>query len=477
MSRAILLRLQATLDLLKRHGAVFRHAWRERASLAPQSRLPHEAQFLPAALELQETPVSPAPRVALWLLVIFAFITLLWAGFGHIDIVAVAPGKIVPNDRTKVVQPIETATVRAIRVSDGQSVKAGDILIELDTTNTTADATRLASDLAAARLQAARARALLAAIATGRPPSLPAQPDIDADRLLQEQRVLEGQHGEFQARLARIEADIAKREAELRSTREIVRKLEQTAPIARGRAEDFKELVAKNFISRHAYLEKEQLRIEQEADLATQRSRIDELTAALQEGRGQRMALIAETRRLTLDSLNEAEQKTTTYSQELVKAESRGRLMTLTAPVDGTVQQLAVHTVGGVVTPAQPLMMLVPKDNPIEVEAYVENKDIGFVNAGQEAVVKIETFPFTRYGTIGAKVVGVSNDAVNDEKRGLIFPARVMLERATIRVENKAVNLSPGMAVTVEVRTAQRRVIEYFLSPLLQYKDESLRER
>ena len=121
--------------------------------------------------------------------------------------------------------------------------------------------------------------------------------------------------------------------------------------------------------------------------------------------------------------------------------------------------------------------MVVPKDNPIEIEAYVENKDIGFVNPGQTAVVKIETFSFTKYGTIDAKVVSVSSDAVNDEKRGLIFPARVALTRSTLQVENKTVNLSPGMAVTVEVKTAQRRVIEYFLSPLLQYKDESLRER
>jgi hemolysin D len=477
MSHALTLRLQATLDLLKRYGAVFRHAWHERKALDPRPRLPHEAQFLPAALELQETPVSPAPRIAMWLLMAFTFIALLWTIFGHMDVVAVAHGKIVPNDRTKVIQPFETATVKAIRVSDGQTVKAGEVLIELDTTNTAADTTRVANDLITARLQAARAKALLASIASGKLPAIGSVPDVDANRLAQDQRMLEGQYSEYQAKLARIDADIAKREAELRSTQEIVRKLEQTAPIARQRAQDFKDLVEKNFISKHGYLEKEQVRIEQEADLATQRSRIKELTAALQEGRGQRTSLVAETRRLALDSLNEAEQKATTYGQELVKAESRGKLMTLTAPVDGTVQQLAVHTVGGVVTPAQQLMMVVPKDNPIEVEAYVENKDIGFVNPGQEAVVKVETFPFTKYGTIDAKVTHVSNDAVNDEKRGLIFPARVSLARATIQVETKTVNLSPGMAVTVEVKTAQRRVVEYFLSPLLQYKDESLRER
>ncbi|MDP1651357.1 MAG: HlyD family type I secretion periplasmic adaptor subunit [Rhodocyclaceae bacterium] len=469
--------LQAFADLFGRYAAVFRHAWRERKQLDTQPRLPHEAQFLPAALELQETPVSPAPRIAMWLLIAFAVIALLWAIFGRMDVVATAHGRIVPNDRTKVIQPFDTATVKAIHVSDGQSVKAGEVLIELDATSTAADTTRVANDLLTARLQAARAKAMLNALSSGRPPLLGRLPDVEAGRLAQEQRILDGQYGEYQARLARIEADIAKREAELASTREVVAKLEQTAPIARRRAQDFKNLVGQNFISEHGYLEKEQLRIEQEADLATQKSRLKELAASLQEGRSQRTSLFAETKRVALDSLNEAEQKMTSYGQELIKAESRGKLMTLTAPVDGTVQQLAVHTVGGVVTEAQQLMMVVPKDNPIEIEAFVENKDIGFVNPGQDAVVKIETFPFTKYGTIDAKVVSVSSDAVNDEKRGLIFPARVVPARSTLQVESKTVNLTPGMAVTVEVKTAQRRVIEYFLAPLLQYKDESLRER
>ena len=471
------LRLQAALDLFKRYATIFSHVWKERKSLDPRPRLPHEAQFLPAALELQETPVSPAPRIAMWLLMAFAFLAVLWAVFGHIDVVATAHGKIVPNDRTKVIQPVETSVVKVIRVADGQSVKAGDVLIELDPTNTAADSARIGNDLVAARMQAARAQALLGALGTGKLPRLAPQPGVDVARLAQEQRLLDGQFGEFQAKAVRIDADIAKREAELRSTQEIVKKLELTAPIARQRADDFRNLVDKNFISKHGYLEKEQVRIEQEGDLAMQRSRIKELTASLAEGKSQRVSLVAETRRLALDSLNEAEQKTSTYTQEHIKAESRGSLMTLTAPVDGTVQQLAVHTVGGVVTPAQPLMMIVPRDNAVEVEAFLENKDIGFVNPGQDAEVKIETFPFTKYGTIHAKVTHVSNDAINDEKKGLIYSARVKLERATMQIEEKLVNLSPGMAVTVEVKTGKRRVIEYFLSPLLQYKDESLRER
>ena len=210
---------------------------------------------------------------------------------------------------------------------------------------------------------------------------------------------------------------------------------------------------------------------------ATQRSRLKELSATVQAARAERTSLVAETRRIALDTLNDAEQKTTGYGQELVKSEARKGYMTLIAPVDGTVQQLAVHTVGGVVTEAQVLMMVVPQDHVLEVEAFLDNKDIGFVNPDQIAEVKIETFPFTKYGTIPATVTHVSHDAISDEKKGLIYSTRVKLARATMQVEDKTVHLSPGMAVTVEIKTGQRRVIEYFLSPLLQHTNESLRER
>jgi len=187
--------------------------------------------------------------------------------------------------------------------------------------------------------------------------------------------------------------------------------------------------------------------------------------------------MTAETRRGCLDSITDGQQKTAVLQQELLKADSRNKLMQLTSPVDGTVQQLSVHTVGGVVTPAQPVMVIVPRDNPLEVEAFIENKDIGFVKPKQGAEVKIETFQYTKYGTIHAKVTSVSHDAINDEKRGLIYSMRVKMDRAIINVDGTDVNLSPGMAVSVEIKTGKRRVIEYFLSPLMQYGHESLRER
>lgn len=470
-------RLQAFADLLKRYDFAFRHAWQHRAEMQTIERLPHEVQFLPAALSLQETPVSPAPRVAMWMLILFALLALLWAIFGRIDVVATAQGKVVPNDRTKTIQPFETATIRAIHVADGQQVQSGDVLIELDATNAQADQDRVQSDLGMAQLQIARGQAILVALDTGSVLKLSRPHGIDDAKFAEAQRLLVGQMEEFSAKQSRVVAETARREAELGSTQELVRKLEQTVPIAKQRAQDFKNLVDRNFVSRHGYLEREQDRIEQEADLANLRSRLKEIEAALRENRGQRAELMAETRRASLDGITDGQQKVASLEQELLKANSRGKLMQLTSPVDGTVQQLVVHTVGGVVTPAQPVMVIVPSDNPLEVEAFLENKDIGFIRPNQDAEVKIETFQYTKYGTIHAKVVSVSHDAINDEKRGLIYSVRVKMEKASINVDGTAVSLSPGMAVSVEVKTGKRRVIEYFLSPLMQHTNESLRER
>jgi hemolysin D len=490
--------MKATRDLLQRYRQAFHHAWRERASLDGAPRRRHEAAFLPAALALQETPPHPAPRIAMGLILLFALITLGWAVFGRIDIVASAQGKLIPDSRSKVVQPLEAASVAAIHVRDGQAVTAGELLIELDATQTGADSARVEEELSAAQWDAARARALLGALENGRlalahppfakggrgdlavggigtPGTTP--PFENGGRQAAEQRLLEGDYAAYLTRREQIDAEIERRQAELRSTEETLAKLTQTLPIVTARAADYQKLQQENFVSRHGWLEKEQARIEAERDLAAQTAKRQEIRTSLLESQRQRTALTAETRRATLDRLHQAEQKAAALEQDQIKASNRSGLMRLTAPVAGTVQQLAVHTVGGVVTPAQALLVVVPGDNPIEVEAFVENKDIGFVHAGQAAEVKVETFNFTRYGTLHGKVTQVSGDAIQDEKRGLVYAARVKLERTTLKVDGKTVNLAPGMAVTAEIKTGKRRVIEYFLSPLIQHGEESLRER
>jgi hemolysin D len=473
---SVVLHLQATRDLIKRYTDAGRHAWEHRKQMDSPIRLSHEAEFLPAALALQETPVSPAPRVAMWLLIAFAFIAVIWSVFGHVDVVATAQGKIVPNEMVKTIQPLEAAVVKNIHVADGQTVKAGDLLIELDATSAAADTIRLENDLVVARLQSARADAFLKAM-EGEELSLKDLNGIDSDRIADERKMLNSQWREFKAKLERVEADITSREAELRSNQELKNTLDRTAPIMRNKADVFKVLWEKEVVSEQQYREQEKSAIEQEGQLAAQIEKVRQLEAALSEATKQRESLIAETRRTVMDGRHDADQKVATNAQELIKAQQRHKLMKLTTPVDGSVQQLAVHTVGGVVTPAQQLMIIVPRDEPLEVEAFLENKDIGFVNAGQEAEIKIETFQYTKYGTIHGEVKHVSSDAIQDDKKGLIYSSRVKLGRSTIRVEDKPVTLSSGMAVTVEIKTGKRRVIEYFLTPLMQHANESLRER
>lgn len=482
------LKAQAFAELWQRYKTVFTHVWARREELEPLKRTRHEYEFLPATLALQETPVHPAPKIFMRLILLFVFLLVVWSFFGKLDVVASATGKIVPDSRSKIIQPMETASVHAIHVIDGQTVKAGDNLIELDATVAQADIDRLQAEFQTAFLDAAMYKALLGAqekeSALLQKKSIVLNLDtsyfpatISTTAIEAEKRLATGQLEAYKTRASQLAAVISRHEAEHRSTQAIVEKYKQTLPIVQQREQDYQRLLDKKFVSQHAYLELKTSLIEQERTLVAETERLSEIDASRIEAERESKQFYAETRRVWLDKLHEAEQRASSLSQEFIKATSRGEFMHLTAPVDGTVQQLAVHTIGGVVTPAQPLMTIVPTNSPIEVEAYLSNQDIGFVRSGQKVEVKIETFSFTKYGTVNGEVISVSSDAIKDEKLGLVFATRVRLDKNTLFVDGRHLNLSPGMAVTVEIKTTQRRVIEYFLDPLKRHSSESLRER
>jgi len=460
----------------QRYLGVFRAAWAARRELDTPVRHADERAFLPAHLELIETPVSPTARWTMRIIVAFFCVALLWACLGMLDIVAVAPGKMVVDSRTKIVQPAETAVVRRILVRDGQKVKAGQPMIELDATTTGAELAQAGEALTEARLAALRLSALAKAIDSGTPPRLAAAPDVPTGRFAAEQDLATSQFDALQAKRHNLQATIAQRRAELQTTRDAIEPLAESARISRTRAEDYAKLVEGKYVGRHDYLLREQERIAAERDLATQRNRLHEIDSSLIAAEEELRMLVTDFRRQTLDELREAEQQIGQGTPELAKAGQRDRLMTLRAPVDGTVQQLAVHTVGGVVTPAQELLAVVPQE-ALEVEATVLNKDIGFVRPGQPVTVKIESFPYTRYGYLTGKVVSVSHDAAQDENLGLVFPARIRLDGSTLDIDGVVVAMSAGMTLSAEIKTGKRRVIDYLLSPLRQHGGEALRER
>ena len=472
------------IELLARYKAIFMAAWSVRHELAGPKRLADEAAFLPAALSLQETPAHPAPRRVAWVICTLFVIALVWAIFGQIDIVAVAQGRIVVSERTKTLQPLETSVVKRVLVKDGDAVQAGQVLVELDATNASADGASVQEQLSAMVSEERRTTALMTALNTGKRPTLPPPAPFGLSlskpaqsTAARDSAQLQAEWQDITAKLAKLSAEQARREAEIATVRQTIAKLEATLPIAQQREADFKRLTDEGFIAGHAGQDRMRERIEQERDLATQRARLAEAQATLAESANTRSAYLAETLRALSDRQAQASSRRAQLTQELSKTEQRTRLTQMTAPVAGTVQQVAVHTEGGVVTEAQVLMIIVPKDAQVTAEVVIDNKDIGFVNAGQVAAIKLETFPFTRYGTVEAKVSSVTADAVNDEKRGAIFPATLALSQNSIVVDGKRIHLSPGMNVTAEIKTGKRRVIDYLLSPVQTAVSESMGER
>jgi len=446
----------------------------EKTQRAAPSLRREEIEFLPAALEVIESPPSPAGRVLAGTLMALAVIVVAWASIGEIDVVAVAQGRVVPSGRSKVIQPLESGVVRELLVRNGEQVRSGQVVLRLDTTLTAADRERLRNDLLAARLETAR---LKAALSKEGEAAFVAPAGADARTVGTQRALLASALGEHRARLSALAEEITKRGAERAASAAGVQKLERTVPIARERAVARRELAEKGYLSRMAALEFEQQLIEQEHDLAIQRHRVEEAAAAIGALERQRTQAESGFRKQALLQLAEAERRTTGLAQELVKAEQRHALQSLASPIDGTVQELAVHTLGGVVTAAQAVMVVVPHDDTLEVEAQILNKDVGFIRPGQEAEVKFETFLFTRYGTIRGRVESVSSDAVTDAKLGLVYPVRVALPRTTLDGGEAGLAIAPGMSATVEIKTDTRKVIDYVLSPLMRYRKESFRER
>lgn len=448
---------------------------------APPARRDEEIEFLPAALEILERPPSPTARVFSISIMVFFVIAVAWSWFGHVDVMAIAQGRIVPSGRTKTIQPMEIGVVRAIHVEDGTAVRAGDLLVELDPTTVLAERDRLSADLISVRTEIARLSAALE-IGTGGDPLAAFAPPSDAPPALVQmhRQLLTSQVAEQRAKLAAFDREMARREADRATVVQALAKLNATMPLVRERAEALRDLSLRGTGSRFQYLELQQDLVEREQEVLVQRTRLTEAEASVAAAGEQRRQAEAEFRRTLYTELAAAGQKASALTQELAKAEQRVGLQRLTAPVGGVVQQLAVHTVGGVVTPAQPLMVIVPEDSQLEVEAFILNKDIGFVEAGQPVEVKIDTFNFTKYGLVPGRVVSVSGDAVQREEqaeKGSFYAARVALDRTSLEVEGKTTNLAPGMAVTAEIKTGQRRIIDYLLSPLSRRLQEAMHER
>lgn len=467
-------------------GAAFMDAWRNRDKLGDGAKQRQLAAFLPAALEIQETPPNPLTRWLAWSLLAMIIIGILWACFGQVNVVASAEGKIIPSSRVKQIQPLEKAVVKRILVSEGQRVEEGQSLVELDSALTLADEKRLTNELLSAKLRLSVNQTLVELLELSPEDqqqvsyatlALHQSGEATEHDVLLHKRLLWQKWQEYQAQASTLLSSLDRVKAEQAVARENIAKFKKTLPIITKRTQTLRDLHAKQFVSEVDYLQLEQERIQQQHDLAAEEQRLNQTLASEEELQQQLNAFRAQFSASQLAEMSENQRQISVLQEDLSKATDLNAKKILYSPVAGQVQELSISTVGGVVTDAQQLMLIVPQEESLEVEVFLENKDIGFVRDGMLAEIKIHTFPFTKYGVIQGEVTTVSDDAIVDEKRGLIYGMQLRMEKSTIMVDGKEVRLKPGMAVTAEVQTSTRRIIEFFLAPLLRYGQESLRER
>lgn len=442
-------RLQAIRDLVGRYFSVLIHFWGERDKLGGNVFTEEEAKYLPAALSLQEMPVSPTVVLTGRVLITIIVVLLVWSTLGKMDIVVNASGKIIPSDYSKTVASVETAVVRALHVKEGQFVEAGEVLVVLDSSASDSEQDKAQATVIDARLQIARSKAIIAGVRNNRTPALTGVKDLNAAKHIQAVSQLESQYQDYLTKRVRLDDSIGN--------------LLHSLELATRYSHDYRRLADTKDVSLHAWQEKEQRRVDIEGQL--------------NDAINQRNVLVATTLREANEAITEASKVLQSSIQDEKRSGTRSRLLSLIAPTRGTVQQLSIHTVGGVVAAAQPLMKIVPKDVPVEIEALLENRDIGFLREGQSVEVKVDAYDYTRYGTIAAKLVNVSRDAIEDEKRGPLYKIKVALSERTLNTEIGSVELSAGMVVNVEMKTGERRIISYLLSPLLQHSREALNER
>ena len=418
-------------------------------------------------------------------------IALVWSFIGRIDVIATASGKTIPTGSVKVIQPIEIGQVRAIHVRNGQQVEAGQLLIELDPTFAGADEASATKGLLAAEIASARNAALLAYLdgrraqfvaPEGAPPEIV---KVQENLILTAIAEYESQRASLAQRRAQFAADLAGAEAE-------VAKLRETMPLVDQQMASREELAAKGYYSKLLLLEYRQRQKEHVQNIKVQQANAARARASIADAEAQLLALKGNFGKSAVTELSESQEKSGLAREELTKSARRRQYQQLRAPVSGTVQQLAVSTIGGVVQAAQPLLIIVPDDAQPVVEAHILNRDIGFVHPGQKVRVKLEAYPFTDYGIVPGIIEHISRDAIDmsaqgeqmqkdeagrPQQQGLVYAARIRLLKRNIRVGSGNQQIGPGLAVQAEIKTGERRIIDFLLSPIAQTMDEAARER
>lgn len=432
-----------------------------------------ETEFLPSILEVTETPPSPVGRAVLWTLVALLVAGAIWICVGEVDEVAIANGKVIPVGNVKIVQSQNKGAIKELDVKEGDYVEEGQTLVVLDTTKTQADVDQLKKQAAYYGMTVARLQAEMQ--------DAPFTPPQDPEGLL-EQKDIDAQVTLYESRRAKLAADqeknlaaVQQAAASVEGSEAQLQKYRALQNVAQEKEDRLNELMQEDAISYFQLLEARATRVEYQRNADATEKSILEQQGKLAEAQDNFATTDSAYRQDTMSQLVEAKRQLNAIQEELKKADETNQQSEIVAPISGRINQLAVHTLGGVVSEGQALMMIVPDDATMEIEAYADNKDIGFIQQGQTAEVKVETFNFQKFGMVNATVDEISPDAGSNMQDKETYQKY----RLTLGLENddSGIDLTPGMNVSAEIKIKKKKIIDFFLDPFRKYKDEALRER
>lgn len=427
-------------------------------------------EFKPLLVEIEDRPLNPLGRMLLWTIIILMFFGSLWLFLAKIDIVVSARGKIIPHGEIKILQPIETGVISKILVKEGQFVHKNDVLVEIDPSVTQTNLESQQKNLELLEIEIERLLALIN------------DKEFNTVKICRDKEVLQTQkliysatkQGFIQQQLL-LKKQILQVEEQIASAFIDKSRLIQHSQNIKEREKNLIKVI--DIIARSEYDAVQKEVIEYEEQIRMKEHDIVQLTEKLNELAEKKLLITQEYQNKLLEELTQKRKETTLLKVEIESIEFKKAKQFIASPVEGYVGKLMVHTIGGVVTPAEKLVSIIPKDVPLIIKATVLNQDIGFIKNGMDSAIKIDTFDFQKYGLIPAAVNHISDDATEDEKLGPVYEVYLEPKQDYLIVDGEKIFLNSGMSVTAELKVGKRRVIEFFIYPLIKYLDEGMSVR
>ena len=444
--------------------------WRYR-----DGRLQYE--FLPAAQEIIETPASPLGHIVIWITVLLLVIAGAWLYFGKLDVVVSGQGKLASESGTKILQSSVSGTIVDIKVHEGQHIKKGDIVVELDKKVAQQNVESVEKTLAIAKIERSIAKGVSSSIVMD---------DINKSGLTEEtkQSLIEKMHAQndiLESRKLLSSTNLTNLQKQFSQLDSAIKNLDNMLAQNKAKEQEVNKLIERGNPLQQMHLRSDLNSVRQniaslESSLSSQKQQMVQVESAIDNAKNQAAVSLNELRVSNAATAISQDNKIIELENSLSRARVALEQTTIVAPVDGTVLSLKTNTIGGVVSATQIIAEITPLEESLVVEASLQSRDIGFVNVGQRVVVKVDAYSFQRYGYLSGVVQSISPDAIVNDKLGLIYRIRVKLDSLKTS-KNIELKMIPGMNSVVEITTGNRRAIEFLLDPLISHVDGSLEVR